>query len=76
LKHYDIIIVGSGAGGATLAYQLADSGKQILVIERGDFIPIEKENWDSEEVFVKNRYTTSETLQCRWKHKVIRCGLV
>lgn len=65
MKSYDIIIVGSGAGGATLAYKLADSGKQILVIERGDFIPLEKENWDSEEVFVKNRYTTSE----RWLDK-------
>ena len=59
-EQYDIIIVGSGAGGATLALKLADSGKKILVIERGDYIPAEKENWDSEEVFVKNRYTTNE----------------
>lgn len=58
---YDIIIIGSGAGGSTMAYKLADSGKKILVIERGDFVPVEKENWDSEEVFVKNRYTTTET---------------
>jgi len=57
---YDIIIIGSGAGGATMAYQLADSGKKILVIERGDYVPVEKENWDSVEVFQKNRYTTSE----------------
>ncbi|WP_111307303.1 GMC oxidoreductase [Confluentibacter sediminis] len=59
-KHVDIIIIGSGAGGATIAYKLADSGKKILILERGDYIPIEKENWDSEEVFVKNRYTTKE----------------
>lgn len=59
-NQYDIIIVGSGAGGATLALKLAESGKKILVLERGDYIPIEKENWESEEVFVKNRYTTSE----------------
>ena len=65
MKHYDIIIVGSGAGGSTLAYKLADSGKNILIIERGDFIPIEKENWDSEAVFVKNKYTTTE----RWLDK-------
>ncbi len=58
--HFDIIIIGSGAGGATIAYKLADSGKKILILERGDYIPIEKENWDSEEVFVKNRYTTRE----------------
>ena len=58
---YDIIIIGSGAGGATMAYQLADTGKKILVIERGDFIPVEKENWDSVAVFQNNRYTTTET---------------
>lgn len=58
---YDVIIIGSGAGGSTMAYKLADSGKKILVIERGDFVPVEKENWDSEEVFQKNRYVTTET---------------
>lgn len=58
---YDVIIIGSGAGGATMAYQLADSGKRILVVERGDFVPVEKENWDSVEVFQKNKYTTTET---------------
>lgn len=57
---YDIIIIGSGAGGATMAYQLADSGKKILVVERGDYVPVEKENWDSVEVFQKNRYTTTD----------------
>lgn len=57
---YDIIIIGSGAGGATMAYQLADSGKKILVLERGDYVPVEKENWDSVEVFQKNRYTTAD----------------
>ena len=63
--HYNIIIVGSGAGGGTLAYQLAPSGKKILVLERGGYIPDEKENWDSEEIFVKNRYMTEE----RWLDK-------
>lgn len=57
---YDIIIIGSGAGGATMAYRLADTGKKILVIERGDYVPVEKENWNSVEVFQKNRYTTKE----------------
>lgn len=57
---YDIIIIGSGAGGATMAYQLADCGKKILVLERGDYVPVEKENWDSVEVFQKNRYTTTD----------------
>ncbi len=57
---YDIIIIGSGAGGATMAFKLADSGKKILIIERGDYVPVEKENWDSVQVFQKNRYTTTE----------------
>ena len=58
---YDVIIIGSGAGGSTMAYKLADSGKKILVVERGTFVPVEKENWDSVEVFKNNRYTATET---------------
>ena len=57
---YDIIIIGSGAGGSTLAYKLAPSGKTILVLERGNYIPKEKENWDPREVFTKGRYRTTE----------------
>ena len=43
-RHYDVIIIGSGAGGGTLAYRLAPSGKKILLLERGDFVPREKQN--------------------------------
>ena len=57
-NHFDIIIIGTGAGGGTLLHKLADSGKKILVIEKGGFIPKEKQNWDTEEVFVKGRYKT------------------
>ena len=57
---YDIIIIGSGAGGGTIAYKLAPSGKNILILERGDYIPKEKENWDAKEVFTKGRYRTTE----------------
>ncbi len=60
MQHYDIIIIGTGAGGGTLLYKLAPQGKRILVLEKGDFIPKEKENWDTEEVFVKARYKTKE----------------
>ena len=59
-KHFDVIIIGSGAGGGTLAHRLAPSGKSILILERGDFLPREKENWDPEEVFVKNRYISPD----------------
>lgn len=57
---YDIIIIGSGAGGGTLAYALASTGKKILVIERGDYLPKEKENWEPNAVFIGNRYHTKE----------------
>ncbi len=43
---YDIIIIGTGAGGGTLAHALADTSAQIIIIERGDFVPQEEENWD------------------------------
>ena len=58
---YDVIIIGSGAGGGTLARHLAPSGKRILILERGDWLPREPENWDSKEVFVDNRYVPKET---------------
>jgi len=58
--HYDVIIIGSGAGGGTLAYALAPSGKRILLLERGDFVRREKANWDSRAVAVEGRYNTTE----------------
>ncbi len=58
---FDIIIIGSGAGGGTLALKLAPSGKRILILERGGYLPREKQNWDATEVFVKNRYVSKDT---------------
>lgn len=58
---YDVIIIGTGAGGGTLAQHLASSGKKILLLERGDFLPREPENWNAEAVFVKNRYISEDT---------------
>jgi len=59
--HYDVIIVGSGAGGGTLAHRLAPSGKRVLVLERGDWLPREVQNWDAASVFVDNRYVSPDT---------------
>jgi choline dehydrogenase-like flavoprotein len=59
-NHYDVIIIGTGAGGGTLAHVLAPSGKKILILERGNFLPKEKANWDSQEVYGKDRYRTTE----------------
>ena len=58
--HYDVIIIGTGAGGGTLAHRLAPTGLRILILERGDYLPREPENWDCSEVFAKDRYLTDE----------------
>jgi choline dehydrogenase-like flavoprotein len=62
---YDVIIIGSGAGGGTLAYRLAPSGKRVLIVERGDYVRRELENWSSKEVFGKARYKTKEEWICK-----------
>jgi choline dehydrogenase-like flavoprotein len=60
-EHYDVIVIGSGAGGGTLAHTLAPSGKRILLLERGDFLPRESENWSPEPVFLDGRYISPDT---------------
>ena len=59
-QHYDVIIIGTGAGGGTLAHRLAPSGKKVLVLERGAFLPKEKANWSTDAVFRDGRYQTNE----------------
>ena len=61
---YDVIIIGSGAGGGTLACALAPTGKRILLLERGGFLPKERENWSMRAVYVEGRYQADET----WYH--------
>lgn len=64
-QHFDIIIIGSGAGGGTMAYSLASTGKKILILERGSYVRREKANWDSRAVNVEARYQTKE----EWRDK-------
>jgi len=59
--HYDVIIIGSGAGGGTLASALADTGKSILILERGEELPVEDDNWSPSAVFIQRKYRTRET---------------
>ena len=59
-KRYDVIIIGTGAGGGTLLSKLAATGKQILVLERGDFVPREADNWSSRAVNLEAKYNTKE----------------
>ncbi len=60
MEHFDTIIIGTGAGGGTIAHKLAASGRQILILERGGFLPREKQNWDPASVFVDGAYNCGE----------------
>jgi choline dehydrogenase-like flavoprotein len=61
MEHYDLIIIGTGAGGGTLAHQLAPGGKRILILERGPFLLQDKANWSSRAVFTDAQYTAKES---------------
>ena len=60
MNHYDVVIIGTGAGGATLAHRLAPSGKRILILERGGYVSREKDNWEPRAVNVEGKYRTKE----------------
>src|SRR5262244_3076969 len=60
MERYDVAIVGTGAGGGTLAWALAPTGKKILLLERGDWVPREKDNWSTRAVNVEAKYNTRE----------------
>ncbi len=59
-QHWDVIVIGTGAGGGTIAHRLAATGKRILLLERGDYLPRERDNWESTAVFVKGKYRAPE----------------
>jgi choline dehydrogenase-like flavoprotein len=61
MDHYDVIVIGSGPGGASLAHKLAATGKSILLLERGAYLKREPANWDSKTVFIDGAYQTKET---------------
>ncbi len=65
-EHYDILIIGTGAGGATLAHALAPTGARILILERGDYVPQEDDNWSPEAVWKHLRYRAKERLLDEW----------
>jgi choline dehydrogenase-like flavoprotein len=61
MDHYDLIVIGSGPGGGSLAHRLAPTGKRILILERGDYLPRSQDNWSSQAVFVDGKYQATET---------------
>ncbi len=60
MQSYDVVIVGSGMGGGMMAFALKDTGLNVLLIERGDFLPQEAENWSPAAVFDEKRYKAKE----------------
>ena len=60
-KDWDVVIVGSGPGGGSVAHALASTGKRILILERGGYLPRSSANWSSETVFVDGKYQVDET---------------
>ena len=59
---FDLVVIGSGAGGGTLTHALAGTATRILLLERGGEVPSEPENWDPAAVWRDLRYRTTE----RW----------
>ncbi|WP_019507032.1 GMC oxidoreductase [Pleurocapsa sp. PCC 7319] len=59
-RFYDVIIVGTGAGGGTLTRKLAEAGKKILVLEQGEFTDKESSELVEVEVFKKEDYHAPE----------------
>ncbi|WP_198672171.1 FAD-dependent oxidoreductase, partial [Pseudogemmobacter bohemicus] len=64
-KHYDVVIVGAGVGGGAMANRLAATGAKVLMIERGNYLPREADNWSVKAVFHDRKYTAKET----WRDK-------
>lgn len=74
MSHYDVMIIGTGAGGGTLAYALASTGKKILLLDRGYTIPNEDDNWNPKSLYMDGKYQTDESwikheIKNRKKHK-------
>src|SRR3954453_10596844 len=63
--HYDVIVIGSGAGGGTLVHRLAPTGLRVLLLERGDWLPQEPENWSAADVFGDDRYVSPDRWSAR-----------
>ncbi|MGW8221265.1 MAG: NAD(P)-binding protein [Syntrophobacteria bacterium] len=59
-KTYDAIIIGSGAGGSAVAYNLVHAGKRVLILEKGDVVPRDSSTLDVKTVFKEGRYKSHE----------------
>lgn len=65
-RSYDAIVIGSGVGGGVVARRLAENGVRVLILERGDVVPRELDNWSVRAVFTERKYSARETWLDRW----------
>jgi choline dehydrogenase-like flavoprotein len=59
-QHYDVVIIGTVAGGGSLRHRLATNGVKVLWLERGPLLPRERDNWQTDAVFVRGKYLAQE----------------
>ncbi len=62
-RHYDVVVVGSGFGGATTAYKLAMAGARVALIERGGWVERDAEDWDARSILLARRYRGESPVQ-------------
>ena len=62
-EQHDVIVVGSGAGGGSVAYKLANAGKNVLLVEKGPFLPRDASTLDVKKVFVDGVFKNHEVWQ-------------
>jgi choline dehydrogenase-like flavoprotein len=59
-ERYDVIIVGSGAGGAAAAYKVARAGRRVLMLEKGRHLPKDGSTLDTRQVFKEGKFKNKE----------------
>ena len=62
---YDVLIVGSGFGGAAAAMRLAQAGMKVLIVERGDRPKRDDDDWDARQILITQRYRSRSPLSVR-----------
>jgi len=60
MTEHDVIVVGSGAGGASTAYRLVKAGRRVLLLEKGGFLPRDRSTLDVKQVFKSGRFKNQE----------------
>lgn len=62
---HDVIVVGSGFGGATMAYALSRAGLKVLLVERGGWAHRDQADWDGRAILLDGRYRSESPVRVR-----------